>query len=66
MSNVTEIEQAIQKLPATEFAKFRQWFAEVDADRWDREFEEDVSAGRLDTLSQEAIDDLRAGRCKDL
>ena len=26
---------------------FRVWFAEFDAEVWDRQFEEDVAAGRL-------------------
>ncbi len=30
---------------------------------WDQEFEEDVNAGRLDMLAQQALADLAAGRC---
>ena len=33
---------------------------------WCKQFEEDVNAGRLDRLSEKALEDLRAGRCKDL
>ena len=33
---------------------------------WCKQFEEDVNAGRLDHLGEKAIEDLRAGRCKDL
>ena len=33
---------------------------------WCEQFEEDVKAGRLDRLFDEALEDLRAGRCKDL
>lgn len=66
MSTVQEIEQAIQQLPAEQLQRFRAWFAEFDADQWDRQFEDDVSAGRLDTLGEEAISDLREGRCTDL
>ena len=33
---------------------------------WCEQFEEDVNAGRLDHLGEEALEDLRAGRCKDL
>ena len=31
-----------------------------------RQFEEDVAAGRLDRLAEEALRDLREGRCTDL
>ena len=33
---------------------------------WCEQFEEDVKAGRSDQLFDEALEDLRAGRCKDL
>jgi hypothetical protein len=36
---------------------------EFTADAWDRRIEEDATAGRLDSLADEALEDLRAGRC---
>lgn len=33
---------------------------------WDRQFEEDVAAGRLDNLARRALQHLREGRCTDL
>ena len=36
------------------------------ADAWDKQIEEDIKAGRLDRLGEKALEDLRAGRCKDL
>ena len=65
MSTVTEIEQALEKLAPEELVKFREWFAEFDAAQWDCQFEQDVAAGRLDALAEEALRDLREGRCKD-
>jgi hypothetical protein len=62
MGSVNEIEEAVRRLSAAELARFREWFAEFDADRWDRQIEDDVAAGRLDALASEAIEDLRAGR----
>jgi hypothetical protein len=66
MSTVQEIEDAILKLLSQELAALRGWFAEFDAAAWDRQFEEDVAAGRLDNLAEEALRDLREGRCTDL
>ncbi len=65
MSRVEEIEQAILGLSDSELALLRQWLAEHDAAAWDRQFEADVAAGRLDRLAEEALDDLREGRCTD-
>jgi hypothetical protein len=47
-------------------ATFRQWFAEFDAAAWDRQIEEDIAAGRLDALADEAIREFREGRCTEL
>jgi hypothetical protein len=66
MSNLQEIETAISQLTSDELAHFRVWFAEFDAEAWDRQFEEDVAAGRLNALAERALQHLREGRCTDL
>ncbi len=66
MSTIQEIEEAIRKLPDDNLAELRAWFAEFDAEVWDRQFERDVSEGRLDALADEALSDLRAGRTTEL
>jgi hypothetical protein len=66
MSSVHEIETAITKLSRQELLAFRNWFSEFDAAMWDKQFEEDVAAGHLDALADDAIRDLREGRCRDL
>ena len=63
MGSVKEIEEAVLRLSAAELAVFRAWFAELEAEAWDRRIEADAMAGRLDALADEALDDLRAGRC---
>jgi hypothetical protein len=66
MSNLQEIEQAVSKLSPDELSAFRDWFAEFDAEIWDRQFEEDVAAGRLNQLAEKALQHLQEGRCTDL
>jgi hypothetical protein len=53
------------KRPVEEVSRFREWYAHFDAGKWDREFEDDVAAGRLDWLVDEARKDLEEGRCTD-
>ena len=65
-SNLQEIESAVSQLSAEDLAKFRIWFAGFDAVDWDRQFEEDVAAGRLDALAEKALKHLREGDCTDL
>jgi hypothetical protein len=66
MSTIQEIQTAVSELSPEELSVFRAWFAEFDAKLWDQEFEQDVVAGRLDALAEEALQDLREGRCTDL
>ena len=63
MSTIAEIENAVRGLPAQDLVAFRTWFAEFDAENWDRQFESDVKAGKLNWLREEALRDLREGRC---
>jgi hypothetical protein len=66
MGSVNEIETAVSKLSRQELLAFRDWFSGFDAAAWDQQLEEDVAAGHLDALADEAIRDLREGRCRDL
>jgi hypothetical protein len=66
MNTIHDIEDAVRGLPRGDLAAFRAWFAEFDAEVWDRQIEEDVAAGRLDALADEALGDLRTGRCTDI
>lgn len=65
MSTLEQIEDAVRKLSSKDLEAFRAWFARLDADAWDRQIEEDIAAGRLDALADEALNDLRHGRCTD-
>jgi hypothetical protein len=64
--SVTEIERAVAQLSPEELRAFREWFSEHDAAKWDTQFEADVAAGRLEALGEEALTELREGRCTDL
>jgi len=50
MSTVTEIGEAIRKLPPQEAWKLAADLREYLDALWDKQFEEDVKAGRLDNL----------------
>jgi hypothetical protein len=61
MGNVENIERQIQQLSADELAEFRLWFAEFDAELWDRQLDSDVPSGKLDALAREALRAHAAG-----
>ena len=62
MQRLESIETQIQELSSEELAKLREWFAGFDAEAWDRQFEADVNAGKLDALAERALQDHLAGR----
>lgn len=61
-----ELQSAVSQLSPQELARFREWFEEFEAEMWDRQFEDDAKAGKLDNLANQAIADLRSGNCKEL
>ena len=61
MSAVFDIENAVQKLSRNDLTTFRDWFLSFDAAAWDKQFEDDVAAGRLDALADDAIRDGAKG-----
>lgn len=66
MTTVTQLQQAILGLSETEYTELRRWLLDQDWERWEREFEEDVHAGRLDALAAEALEAKAKGQLKDL
>lgn len=55
MSRVATLEREVEDLTEPELAEFRNWFAEYDSEAWDRQFEADVAAGKLDRLAERAL-----------
>ena len=64
--SVEELEKAIAKLPSDELALFSAWFEKFTADAWDRQMEADAKNGKLDKFAQEALEDVKAGRFREL
>jgi hypothetical protein len=66
MSKISAIRKAIETLPEEEYIQLRQWFLDRDWKKWDQEIEKDSKSGRLDFLIEEAFDQKRQGKLKDL
>lgn len=66
MSKVEAIEQQIEKLSPDELAVFRRWCAAFDAEIWDRQFEADMKAGKLDAFAEKALRTHTSGQSKPL
>ena len=66
MGKVEKIEEAVQALTREELSAFREWFRRYDSEEWDRQIEENVRAGKLDKLADEALAAHKAGKSKEL
>lgn len=66
MSKIEQLQEAVSHLTPEQLAAFDKWYAEYMADAWDRQIEADSLAGKLDFLIDEAQEDIRAGRVRDL
>jgi hypothetical protein len=66
MTSVTEIQQAILSLPEDDYLQLKQWFSELDWEKWDRRIEADSKGGKLDFLTAEAFEAKEKGRLKEL
>jgi hypothetical protein len=62
MTKLEHIEKSIEALSDAEIRELEAWFKEQLWQRWDRQIEDDVRAGRLDALAEEAWAEHRAGK----
>jgi len=66
MTKVKLIEGQIKELSSKELAEFRRWFAEFDAEAWERQIEADVKADKLDQFAEEALREHLSGQTSKL
>jgi hypothetical protein len=64
--SVKEIEEAIAQLSAGDVTELMAWLEEYHAQLWDKEIEEDLETGRLNSLLAEVDEEYEAGLAKPL
>ncbi|MBE3118222.1 MAG: hypothetical protein IMZ50_05625, partial [Candidatus Atribacteria bacterium] len=64
--SIQELKQAVTQLPSKDLARFREWFDEFDAQIWDKQFEADAESGKIDKIAEQALNNYRAGKDKEL
>ena len=62
MTRIEDIESRIRELSADELSHLRRWFLEFDANAWERQIQEDISDGKLDSLADDALAAHKNGR----
>ncbi len=66
MSKMDDIKAAASSLSTEKLAKLRAWPEEREEQRFDDQIERDATSGKLDKLAERAMNNLRAGRGRDL
>lgn len=65
MSRLEQIERQIKELRHDELRAFRDWFAQFDAEAWDRQIESDAN-GKLEAAAERALRDHERGLSTEL
>ncbi len=55
MITVEKIQTEIESLSRPDYKRLLNWIHEKDWEEWDQELEEDIVAGKLDFLLEEAL-----------
>ena len=66
MNTVAEIREAIRQLPANEAWQLAQELRDYLDALWDKQFEENVQAGRLDQLIARAREEHESGKTRSM
>jgi hypothetical protein len=66
MSDIAAIQEAVLALPEADYARFREWFSELDWEKWDQRIETDSETGKLDSLIAEALEAKEEGTLREL
>lgn len=64
MTTLEDIEQAVANLSPEELRRFRVWFEQFEATRFDQVLERDALAGKLDKFAEEALAEFRQRRTR--
>ena len=66
MTKLEQIEKSILELSPDELQAFADWFEEMQERSFDDAIERDVKGGKLNTLAEKALSELRSGRTRPL
>lgn len=61
-----QIKTQIEALPQSEYAKLLDWLSERDGAEWDQAIARDAASGALDFLIDEALEEKKQGKLREL
>jgi len=66
MGKIESLEKEIESLSPDEMVRFRTWFMEYDSEIWDRKIKDDIEAGKLVDLAEDALLSHKQGKSNEL
>ena len=66
MTTLREIEAAITQLSETDARQLSEWLQDYLDESWDRQIEQDLESGKLDTLIAKAEAEIASSQVRDL
>jgi hypothetical protein len=66
MVKLEDIEAAVAQLSPEELKTFRAWLDELEERLFDEKIARDAKGGKLDAIEAKALENLKAGRVRDL
>jgi hypothetical protein len=66
MLNLYEIKKEIEQLPKEQFDDLRQWLAQKDWHNWERQIINDSKKGKLNFLTEEAMEEKANDQLQEL
>jgi len=66
MTEIEELASRVRNLPQGDFLKFRDWFYQLENERWDNQMQADFKAGKFDKLIEKARREFAEGKAAEL
>jgi len=64
--DIEELKVRVRSLPEEDFSQFRDFFYQLEEERWDRQIEADSKVGKFDKLIAKAREEFDRGRAREL
>jgi hypothetical protein len=66
MSEVEELEMRVRRLSQEDFSRFRDFFYQLENERWDQQIQMDLKAGKFEMLVEKARKEFNQGKAREL
>jgi len=66
MNQIQELQTRIRNLPTEEFSELREWFFQLEEERWDQQISADFQSGKLNRLIEKARREFAQGQAREL